>query len=100
MGFWQRVQQLIIPCIGRSPQLQFPFLDSIVNFFGNSTAVSQTIALETAAVVQMTIDGVKRSAQQQVNRALKDHTRYYNNYKIYLLILMKKRPIQPNKSSS
>nr|DAD18267.1 TPA_asm: hypothetical protein HUJ06_019730 [Nelumbo nucifera] len=51
-------------------------IDQIVNFFGSSTAVSQTIALETAAAVQMTIDGVKRSAQKQVNRALKDHTRF------------------------
>uniref|UniRef100_A0A6N2K527 PH domain-containing protein n=1 Tax=Salix viminalis TaxID=40686 RepID=A0A6N2K527_SALVM len=51
-------------------------IDGIINFFETSNAVSQTIALETAAAVQMTIDGVKRSAQQQVNRALKDHARF------------------------
>ncbi|XP_065619172.1 uncharacterized protein LOC112023786 [Quercus suber] len=51
-------------------------IDQIINFFKSSTAVSQTIALETAAAVQMTIDGVKRTAQQQVNRALKDHARF------------------------
>ncbi|KAK6251014.1 hypothetical protein SCA6_005019 [Theobroma cacao] len=51
-------------------------LDEVIKFFESNTAVSQTIALETAAAVQMTIDGVKRSAQQQVNRALKDHARF------------------------
>ncbi|KAJ7011238.1 hypothetical protein NC653_001613 [Populus alba x Populus x berolinensis] len=51
-------------------------IDGIINFFESSNAVSQTIALETAAAVQMTFDGVKRSAQQQVNRALKDHARF------------------------
>lgn len=51
-------------------------IDGIINFFESSKAVSQTIALETAAAVQMTFDGVKRSAQQQVNRALKDHARF------------------------
>ncbi|XAR70581.1 hypothetical protein NMG60_11027484 [Bertholletia excelsa] len=38
--------------------------------------VSQTIALETASAVQMTIDEVKRTAQQSVNRALKDQVRF------------------------
>ncbi|XWS38677.1 hypothetical protein CRYUN_Cryun19dG0151500 [Craigia yunnanensis] len=51
-------------------------LDKVIEFFESNTAVSQTIALETATAVQMTIDGVKRSAQQQVNRALKDHARF------------------------
>ncbi|XP_068305501.1 uncharacterized protein [Pyrus communis] len=51
-------------------------IDQIIKFFRSSTAVSQTIALETAAAVQMTIKGVKRTAQQQVNRALKDHSRF------------------------
>ncbi|XWS49634.1 hypothetical protein CRYUN_Cryun12cG0020000 [Craigia yunnanensis] len=51
-------------------------LDEVIKFFESNTAVSQTIALETATAVQMTIDGVKRSAQQQVNRALKDHARF------------------------
>ncbi|GMJ16087.1 hypothetical protein like AT4G17140 [Hibiscus trionum] len=49
-------------------------LDEVVKFFESSTTVSQTIALETATAVQMTIDEVKRSAQQQVDRALKDHS--------------------------
>ncbi|XP_043715720.1 uncharacterized protein LOC122664096 isoform X2 [Telopea speciosissima] len=51
-------------------------IDQIITFFESSTIVSQTIAVETAAAVQMTIDGVKRTAQQQVNRALKDHMRF------------------------
>ncbi|KAK9266873.1 hypothetical protein L1049_027132 [Liquidambar formosana] len=51
-------------------------IDEIVNFFESNTPVSQTIALEAAAAVQMTIDGVKRTAQQQVNRALKDNARF------------------------
>lgn len=51
-------------------------IDEIIKFFESNTAVSQTIALETAAAVQMTIDGVKRTAQEQVNRALKDHARF------------------------
>ncbi|XP_052881690.1 uncharacterized protein LOC108482794 [Gossypium arboreum] len=51
-------------------------LDEIAKFFESNTAVGHTIALETATAVQMTIDEVKRSAQQQVNRALKDHTRF------------------------
>ncbi|ERN15489.1 uncharacterized protein LOC18443778 [Amborella trichopoda] len=51
-------------------------VDQIVSFFGSSNAISQTIAVETAAAVQMTIDGVKRSAQQQMSRALKDRARF------------------------
>ncbi|EEF45057.1 vacuolar protein sorting-associated protein, putative [Ricinus communis] len=51
-------------------------IDEIIKFFESNHAVSQTIALETAAAVQMTIDGVKRTAQQQVNRALKDQSRF------------------------
>lgn len=51
-------------------------IGQIIKFFESNTAVSQTIALEAAAAVQMTIDGVKRTAQQQVNRALKDHARF------------------------
>ncbi|KAM5573225.1 hypothetical protein ABKV19_012985 [Rosa sericea] len=50
-------------------------IDQIVKFFRSNT-VSQKIAMDTAAAVQMTIDGVKRTAQQQVNRALKDHSRF------------------------
>ncbi|WCJ20748.1 hypothetical protein M5689_002962 [Euphorbia peplus] len=48
----------------------------IIKFFESNDAVSHAIALETAAAVQMTIDGVKRTAQQQVNRALKDESRF------------------------
>ncbi|KAK4844286.1 hypothetical protein QYF36_018501 [Acer negundo] len=51
-------------------------IDEMIKFFESNTVVSQTIALETAAAVQMTIDGVRRTAQQQVNRALKDHARF------------------------
>ncbi|VFQ66400.1 unnamed protein product [Cuscuta campestris] len=51
-------------------------VDQIVNFFESNVAVSQSIALETAAAVQMTMDEVKRTAQQQVNRMLKDQTRF------------------------
>ncbi|XP_020979196.1 uncharacterized protein LOC107640015 [Arachis ipaensis] len=57
-------------------------IDQIVKFFESDTAVSQTIALETAAAVQMTIDEVKRTAQQQMNRALKDHARFSLNLDI------------------
>ncbi|KAL8101699.1 hypothetical protein AgCh_033550 [Apium graveolens] len=52
-------------------------VDQIVNFFESSAAVTQTVALETAAAVQMTIDEVKRTAQQQVNKAMKDQTRFF-----------------------
>ncbi|GAB2263603.1 hypothetical protein Droror1_Dr00025737 [Drosera rotundifolia] len=48
----------------------------IVKFFESNTVVSNKIALETAAAVQMTIEGVRRSAQEQMNRALKDQARF------------------------
>ncbi|KAK4262505.1 hypothetical protein QN277_028058 [Acacia crassicarpa] len=51
-------------------------IDQVLNFFESNNAVSQMIARETAAAVQMTIDEVKRTAQQQMNRALKDHARF------------------------
>ncbi|TYI15495.1 hypothetical protein ES332_A08G190100v1 [Gossypium tomentosum] len=51
-------------------------IDEVINFFESNIAVSQTMAVETATAVQMTIDGVRRSAQQQVNKALKDHARF------------------------
>ncbi|OIV92802.1 hypothetical protein TanjilG_00936 [Lupinus angustifolius] len=51
-------------------------IDQIVKFFESNTAVSQTIAVETAAAVQMKFDEVKRTAQQQMNRALKDQARF------------------------
>ncbi|KAK6935059.1 Pleckstrin homology domain [Dillenia turbinata] len=51
-------------------------IEQIVNFFEGSTSVSQTMAVEAAAAVQMTIDGMKRTAQEQVTRALKDRTRF------------------------
>uniref|UniRef100_A0A7N0VMH0 PH domain-containing protein n=1 Tax=Kalanchoe fedtschenkoi TaxID=63787 RepID=A0A7N0VMH0_KALFE len=51
-------------------------VDGIVRFFESHVPVSQAIALEAAAAVQMTLDGVKRTAQQQVDRALKDHARF------------------------
>ncbi|KAL5551261.1 hypothetical protein UlMin_001437, partial [Ulmus minor] len=57
-------------------------IDQIINFFQSNTAVSQTIALETAAAVQTTIDGVKRSAQQQVNKALRDRSRFSLDFDI------------------
>ncbi|XP_035835347.1 uncharacterized protein LOC110939843 isoform X2 [Helianthus annuus] len=52
-------------------------VDKIVNFFESNAAVNQKIALEIAVAVQITIDEVKRSAQQQVNKALKDHARFF-----------------------
>ncbi|XP_058190168.1 uncharacterized protein LOC131307586 isoform X5 [Rhododendron vialii] len=51
-------------------------IDRIINFFESNTVVSQAVALETAAAVQMTIDEVKRTAQEQVNRALKEQARF------------------------
>ncbi|GAB4857735.1 hypothetical protein Ancab_015642 [Ancistrocladus abbreviatus] len=51
-------------------------VDQIVKFFESNTVVSNKIAIETAAAVQMTIDGVKRTAQQQMNRALKDQAKF------------------------
>ncbi|CAN6486849.1 unnamed protein product [Victoria cruziana] len=52
-------------------------IDGIISFFRRSADISQAIALETAAAVQMTIDGVKRTAQQQISKALKDRTRFF-----------------------
>ncbi|KAF8032759.1 hypothetical protein BT93_D1608 [Corymbia citriodora subsp. variegata] len=57
-------------------------IDQVIKFFESNSGVSQTIALETAAAVQMTIDEVKRTAQQQMNRALKDHSRFLLNLDI------------------
>ncbi|XP_031385571.1 uncharacterized protein LOC116199374 isoform X2 [Punica granatum] len=57
-------------------------VDQIIDFFESNAGVSQMIALETAATVQMTIDEVKRSAQQQVNRALKDQSRFLLDFDI------------------
>ncbi|KAM6557396.1 hypothetical protein CsatB_004415 [Cannabis sativa] len=51
-------------------------IDQIINFFQSSTDVSQTLALEAAAAVQMTIDEVRRTAQEQVNKALKNQSRF------------------------
>ncbi|KAA8517840.1 hypothetical protein F0562_015314 [Nyssa sinensis] len=53
-------------------QLRIRFHGSITNIFESNVAVSQTIALGIIAVVQMTIDEVKQTTQQQVNRALRD----------------------------
>ncbi|KAL6642664.1 hypothetical protein ACP70R_020845 [Stipagrostis hirtigluma subsp. patula] len=50
-------------------------IDEIVAFFKSSPTISQTLALDTAAAVQMTLDEVKRTAQQQVTRVLKDQSR-------------------------
>ncbi|CAI9095544.1 OLC1v1031527C1 [Oldenlandia corymbosa var. corymbosa] len=52
-------------------------IDEIINFFQSNAAVSRSVALETAAAVQMTIDEVKRTAQQEVNRALKNQARFF-----------------------
>ncbi|XP_068635813.1 uncharacterized protein [Aristolochia californica] len=57
-------------------------ISQIASFFKSSTAVSQTIALETAAAVQSKFDEVKRTAQQQVSRALRDQTRFLLNLDI------------------
>ncbi|KAL6008541.1 hypothetical protein ACLOJK_034054 [Asimina triloba] len=51
-------------------------VDQVINFFKSNTAISQTITFDTAAAMQTTIDEVKRTAQQQVTRALKDHARF------------------------
>ncbi|XP_074317635.1 uncharacterized protein LOC141653693 isoform X2 [Silene latifolia] len=50
-------------------------VDHIVKFF-DSTAVSQTLAVETAVAVQMTIDEMKRSAQEQMSKALKNQSKF------------------------
>ncbi|KAK1261313.1 hypothetical protein QJS04_geneDACA008707 [Acorus gramineus] len=51
-------------------------IDGVITFFKSNAAVSQKIALGTAAAVQMTLEEVKRTAQQQVTKALKDHARF------------------------
>eukprot|EP01018_Ginkgo_biloba_P007485 Gb_23775 [translate_table: standard] len=51
-------------------------IDQIISFFESSKAVSQKVALETAAAVQMTLNEVRRSAQQQLSKALKDRSRF------------------------
>ncbi|XP_023553987.1 uncharacterized protein LOC111811402 [Cucurbita pepo subsp. pepo] len=51
-------------------------IEQILSFFESSATVGQTVALETAAALQMTIEEVKRTAQLQVNRALKDRSRF------------------------
>ncbi|KAJ4777649.1 Pleckstrin (PH) domain-containing protein isoform 2 [Rhynchospora pubera] len=51
-------------------------IDLIVAFFKSSPTISQNLAMEAAAAVQMTIDEVKRTAQQQVTRALKEKARF------------------------
>ncbi|PNT67930.1 hypothetical protein BRADI_3g33740v3 [Brachypodium distachyon] len=57
-------------------------IDQIVAFFKSSPTISQTLALETAAAVQMTLDEVKRTAQQQMTRVLKDQSRFSLNLDI------------------
>ncbi|KAL5230936.1 hypothetical protein ABZP36_029712 [Zizania latifolia] len=57
-------------------------IDQIVAFFKSSPTISQTLALETAAAVQMTFDEVKRTAQQQMTRVLKDQSRFSLNLDI------------------
>ncbi|XP_078437793.1 pleckstrin homology (PH) domain-containing protein isoform X2 [Wolffia australiana] len=51
-------------------------IDDIISFFKNSTGLSQTLALETAAAVQMTLDEVRRTAQQQFTTVLREKTRF------------------------
>ncbi|EPS74221.1 hypothetical protein M569_00532, partial [Genlisea aurea] len=51
-------------------------VNQIIDFFQSSGAVSQALVQETASAVQMTIDGVKRTAAKQVNRVLKERTRF------------------------
>lgn len=57
-------------------------IDQIVGFFKSSPTISQNLALETAAAVQMTLDEVKRTAQQQMTRVLKDQSRFSLNMDI------------------
>ncbi|KAG0474781.1 hypothetical protein HPP92_014467 [Vanilla planifolia] len=52
-------------------------IDQIISFFKDNTVITQNLALETAAAVQMTIDGVKRTAQQQVTQALRNRSRFF-----------------------
>ncbi|XP_073000916.1 uncharacterized protein [Typha latifolia] len=51
-------------------------IDQIVAFFKSTSDISQSLALGTVAAMQMTIDEVRRTAQQQVTRALKDQPRF------------------------
>ncbi|KAI4338425.1 hypothetical protein MLD38_023489 [Melastoma candidum] len=51
-------------------------IDRVMKFFETDSDVSKKIAAETVAAMQMTIDEVKRAAQQQMNRALKDQLRF------------------------
>ncbi|KAL6906369.1 hypothetical protein ACP4OV_003970 [Aristida adscensionis] len=57
-------------------------IDQIISFFKSSPTISQNLALETAAAVQMTLDEVKRTAQQQMTRVLKDQSRFSLNMDI------------------
>ncbi|KAF8689392.1 hypothetical protein HU200_041935 [Digitaria exilis] len=57
-------------------------IDQIVGFFKSSPTISQNLALETAAAVQMTLDEMKRTAQQQMTRVLKDQSRFSLNMDI------------------
>uniref|UniRef100_J3N503 PH domain-containing protein n=1 Tax=Oryza brachyantha TaxID=4533 RepID=J3N503_ORYBR len=57
-------------------------IDQIIEFFKSSPTISQTLAIETAAAVQMTLDEVKRTAQQQMTRVLKDQSRFSLNLDI------------------
>ncbi|XP_057872719.2 uncharacterized protein LOC131078906 isoform X2 [Cryptomeria japonica] len=57
-------------------------IDRITRFFESSSAVSQIVALETAAAVQMTLNEVKRSAQEQLSKALQDRSRFSLNLDI------------------
>lgn len=52
-------------------------INEVVEFFQNRSAVSQTVAIETAAALQATLDEVARSAQQQLNQALKERPRFF-----------------------
>lgn len=57
-------------------------VNQITSFFESSSAVSQTVALETAAAVQMTLNQFRRSAQQQLSKALEDRSRFSLNMDI------------------
>jgi hypothetical protein len=57
-------------------QVLKPAIDRVVAFFSSKEAVSQSVALETAAALQMTLDEVSKNAQQQLNQALKDKPKF------------------------
>lgn len=57
-------------------------VNQITSFFESSSAVSQTVALETAAAVQMTLNQFRRSAQEQLSKALEDRSRFSLNMDI------------------